>query len=187
MGAPFLGFFARKRARSAVEGWAAPAAGGSPALAAIPSPYSIFHASWTEQSLRRKTDLRPPKMRSRFFQSACYRWLHEVVHQQQLPVVRPRSLHHRNPLHFLPMRFETHLDAKRNHTRAENSPGSRQEDRLIVALSRSVLRPRELTNSRDSEPPSTPENQKHYGSPTSGDGFLLWLIGTRPSRPWAAP
>jgi hypothetical protein len=108
-----------------------------------PIPYSM--SSWTEQSRRRKTDPCSPKMRSRFFQSACYRWLHEVVHQQQLPVVRPGSLHDRYPLHFLPMRFETHLDAKRNHTRAENSPGSRQEDRLIVPISRPVLGPRELT------------------------------------------
>ena len=57
------------------------------------------------------------------FSASVLRLPHEVVHQQQLPVVRPLGLHHRNPLPVLQMRFETHMDEERNHTRPEGPAG----------------------------------------------------------------
>jgi hypothetical protein len=93
---------------------------------------TLFDAFTTVQSPRRKTNPYAPKMRSRFSLHACYRLPYEVVYKQQLPVVRPRSVHRRNPLPVLPMRFETHMDEKRNHTRAEIRVANRKENCLKV-------------------------------------------------------
>jgi hypothetical protein len=85
------------------------------------------------------------------------------------------------------MRFETHMDEKRNHTRAEGPAGRQEENCLMVPCSLPSFLAASRTNSRDSEPLPARKNQKHCVSPTSGDGSPRLPIGTRPARPLGRP
>jgi hypothetical protein len=46
----------------------------------------------------------------------------DVLHEQQVPVLRARSLHTSDPLHILQMGFEAHLDVERDAAWAEEQP-----------------------------------------------------------------
>jgi hypothetical protein len=95
----------------------------------------LIHAFSTGVITQKKNQSLLAKKPKPVFPAPVLRLPHEVVHQQQLPVVRPRNLHHGNPVHLLQVRFETHVDEKRNHTRAENSAGNQQENCLKIPAS----------------------------------------------------
>lgn len=93
------------------------------------TPDSVRVGVWTQK----KNQSIPVKNADRIPATIMLLFMHEVVYQQHLPLIRPGSLYKRNPLPVLPLRSETHLDKERHRPRAQITPRPSKENRLMTA------------------------------------------------------